>query len=98
MLPDLPALPPLVVVVNDDEGQRRPLSELLTRHGLRVSAHGTVKSALQAMAVEPPALVVTDLCLPEIDGVRFCRMLRSSAYRAFNEIPILVASSTYAGA
>jgi PAS domain S-box-containing protein len=98
MSPELPALPPLVVVVNDDEGQRRPLCLLLQQHGLRVSAHATVKAAIQAMAVEPPALVVTDLCLPEIDGVRFCRMLRSSAYRNFNEIPILVASSTYAGA
>ncbi len=98
MSPELTAFPPLVVVVNDDEGQRRPLCALLTHHGLRVSAHGSVKAALQAMAVETPALVVTDLCLPEIDGIRFCRMLRSSAHRSFNDTPIMVASSTYAGA
>ncbi len=47
--------------------------------------------------MEKPALVVTDLGLPHIDGVRFCRMLRSPAYRSFNATPILVASSTYAG-
>ena len=93
-----PALPPLVIVVNDDEAQRRPLCAWLERHGLRVSAHSTVKPALAAMAAEGPALVVTDLGLPQIDGVRFCRMLRSPAYRSHNETPILVASATYAGA
>ena len=98
MSPDHPAPPPLVVVVNDDENQRRPLAGLLARHGLRVSAQGSVRAALEAMAAEPPALVVTDLCLPDIDGVRFCRMLRSPAYARFNDTPILVASATYAGA
>lgn len=93
-----PALPPLVVVINDDESQRRPLCALLMKHGLRVSDHGAVRSALVAMEAEAPALVVTDLGLPQIDGVRLCRMLRSPAYRSFNETPILVASATYAGA
>lgn len=93
-----PAPRPLIILVNDDEIQRRPLAVLLERHGLRVSAQASVRTALEAMAAEPPALVITDLCLPDIDGVRFCRMLRSPAYARFNETPILVASATYAGA
>ncbi|HNT36098.1 MAG TPA: response regulator, partial [bacterium] len=32
-----------------------------------------------------------------IDGWRFCRLLRSAEYRAFNKVPILVVSATYSG-
>jgi len=44
-----------------------------------------------------PKLVVTDLYMPGIDGWRFCRLLRSPEYAAFNQIPILVVSATFAG-
>ena len=44
-----------------------------------------------------PALVVTDLYMPGIDGWRFCRLLRSPEYAAFNLVPILVVSATFAG-
>ena len=39
--------------------------------------------------------VVTDLHMPEIDGWRFCRLLRSPEYRALNDIPLLVLSPTF---
>ena len=45
----------------------------------------------------PPVLVVTDLYMPGIDGWRFCRLLRSPEYGAFNRVPILVVSATFAG-
>ncbi|RMG50641.1 MAG: hybrid sensor histidine kinase/response regulator, partial [Acidobacteria bacterium] len=42
-------------------------------------------------------LVITDLYMPGIDGWRFCRLLRSPEYAAFNTTPILVVSATYSG-
>jgi len=44
-----------------------------------------------------PDVLVTDLHMPGIDGWRFCRLLRSPEYAAFNELPILVVSATFAG-
>jgi signal transduction histidine kinase len=45
----------------------------------------------------PPALVISDLHMPDVDGWQFCRLLRSSAYEPFNRVPFLVVSATYAG-
>jgi len=51
----------------------------------------------QGVCGAPPDLVITDLYMPGIDGWRFCRLLRSPEYAAFNEVPILVVSATFSG-
>lgn len=87
-----------VVVVNDDSIQLNLLSSLLKTMGIQPAAFKSAESALLAMLPDhPPALIVTDLHMPGIDGWRFCRLLRSSEYQAFNEVPILVVSATYSG-
>jgi len=86
------------VVVNDDSTQLTLLSELLIRQGLKVQAFPGVEVALSAMNADaPPDLIVTDIHMPDIDGWRFCRLLRSPEYKAFNAIPILVVSATFSG-
>jgi DNA-binding response OmpR family regulator len=35
--------------------------------------------------------------MPGIDGWRFCRLLRSPEFAAFNKTPILVISATFSG-
>ena len=90
--------PPRVVVVNDDPTQLHLLTTLLSREGLEVCPATSATEALARMEREgPPALVVTDLHMPEIDGWRFCRLLRSPEYPAYRHIPILVVSATFAG-
>ncbi len=85
-------------VINDDPTQLEVLSGLLGKLGLEVRAFENAVSALEAMCrTEPPDLIVTDLYMPELDGWRFCRLLRSPDYAAFNQVPILVVSATFAG-
>jgi len=36
--------------------------------------------------------------MPGIDGWKLCRLLRSSEFRDYNKIPILIVSATYSGA
>ncbi|MCP4692553.1 MAG: response regulator [Desulfobacterales bacterium] len=63
-----------------------------------VLAYDSAEAALAAMSpAAPPDLIVTDLYMPGIDGWRFCRLLRSAEYEAFNHIPILVVSATFSG-
>jgi len=89
---------PTAVVVNDDVTQLRVLSGLLRKDGFETQMFETAQDALAAMDQErPPDLIVTDLYMPGIDGWRFCRLLRSSEYPLFNEVPILVVSATFAG-
>jgi PAS domain S-box-containing protein len=85
-------------VVNDDPTQLDVLCGLAAKAGLKPLPFTGVEAALAAMDPEaPPGLVVTDLYMPGIDGWRFCRLLRSPEYAAFNEVPILVVSATFAG-
>ncbi len=87
-----------VIVVNDDPVQLKLLSGLLRKMGLQVLSFSAAELALHSLVREqPPALIVTDLYMPGIDGWRFCRLLRSQEYEAFNRVPILVVSATFAG-
>jgi signal transduction histidine kinase len=99
---------PIAVVVNDDLTQLNVLSALLRKVGLEPLAFTGAEAALAAMtaraglenqlSVAPPALIVTDLYMPGIDGWRFCRLLRSPEYAVLNQVPILVVSATFSGA
>jgi PAS domain S-box-containing protein len=91
--------PATVVVVNDSPTQLRQLAGLLGKAGLHVLTFDGAREALQAMCRDgAPALIVTDLHMDEIDGWRFCRLLRSPEYPTLNRTPILVVSATYEGA
>ena len=89
---------PVAVVVNDDPIQLRILSGLLAKSGIAPLAFESAEAALASMDFDhPPDLLITDLYMPGIDGWRFCRLLRSSEYAAFNKVPIMIVSATFAG-
>lgn len=86
------------IVVNDDPIQCGVLCGLAQKAGIEALAFESAEAALSAMNPEsPPDLIVTDLHMPGIDGWRFCRLLRSPEYAAYNSVPILVVSATFAG-
>jgi len=91
---------PFAVIVNDDATQLKLLSGLVRKAGLEPRVFTRAEAALIALsssADNPPALIVTDLYMPGIDGWQFCRLLRSPDYKAFNKVPILVISATFSG-
>ncbi len=92
---------PIAVVVNDDSSQLTIIAGLLTEAGLKPLTFNCAEAALMDMAAGAgslPVIIVTDLYMPGIDGWRFCRLLRSPEYAAFNNIPVLVVSATFVGA
>ncbi|MCS6274257.1 MAG: response regulator [Opitutus sp.] len=95
MTADLSTLP-VVILVNDDPLQLDLLTGMLGQQPWQVVACRSANEALQAMSRHQPALVITDLYMPDIDGWAFCRMLRSAAYKRFNLTPILVLSGILA--
>ncbi|MCX7043888.1 MAG: response regulator [Candidatus Sumerlaeota bacterium] len=87
-----------VMVVNDDDVQRSIIAAVLKKEGYDVAEYSKAGDALRAISTQgAPSLIVTDLYMPEIDGWRFCRLLRSSFYASANQTPILVVSATYSG-
>jgi PAS domain S-box-containing protein len=85
------------MVVYHDTAQLTWLGEQLRMEGLEVRGFDNAAAALAAMnGIRPPAIIVTGLHMPGIDGWRFCRLLRSPDYAPLNQVPVLVVSTTVA--
>jgi cyclic di-GMP phosphodiesterase len=69
---------PLVMVVEDDLGNRALLERLLEREGYRTTSTGDGESALLAVAEHAPDLILLDIGLPRMDGYEVTRRLRSN--------------------
>ena len=80
--------PASILVVEDDEPIRLALRELLECEGYDVVLAADGQQALDAIAQEVPALVLTDVQMPEIDGAELCERLRNR--RATEDVPIVV--------
>ncbi|MFC7476394.1 ATP-binding protein [Dankookia sp. GCM10030260] len=76
--PDMPALPPLQVLVVDDHPVNREIAQLhLERLGMSVVTAASGAAALAACA-EPFDLILLDLQMPEMDGYETALALRAS--------------------
>jgi two-component system OmpR family response regulator len=84
----MPAPKPPILVVDDDAKIVRLVRTYLEREGFRVVEAADGKSALAAIALEAPVLVVLDLMLPEIDGLSIVRAVRRT-----DRTPILMLSA-----
>jgi len=78
---------PRILVVDDEPQLTRVLLRGLTAKGYEVRVAGDGEFALQTFRDWPPALVITDLAMPNMGGLELCRRLRQ-----VSEIPIIVLS------
>jgi two-component system, OmpR family, KDP operon response regulator KdpE len=76
-----------ILVVDDEPQITRVLRTSLSSHGydLRVANDG--ETAMEIMKDWAPDLVITDLSMPNMDGLELCRRLRSKS-----SVPIIVLS------
>ncbi len=65
-----------ILVVEDEESYREPLTYQLTREGYDVVAVADGLAALEAYDAQVPDLVLLDLMLPGLSGTEVCRELR----------------------
>ncbi len=66
---------PLVLLVEDDRDSRDMYAMGLELCGLHVALAGTAGEALRLAAAEPPDVVVSDLTLPDMDGIALAAAL-----------------------
>jgi DNA-binding response OmpR family regulator len=80
---------PLVLVVDDDDAIREALERALRLEGFAVETAPGGRAALAAVARRPPAAVVLDVTMPDLNGRTVCARLRADGIR----LPILILSA-----
>jgi two-component system, OmpR family, KDP operon response regulator KdpE len=78
---------PKILVVDDEAQIARVLKTTLSASGYSIRTASDGDDALQVMKAWTPDLVITDLRMPNMDGVELCRHLRAKS-----GIPIIVLS------
>ena len=68
-----------ILVVDDDAKIVRLVRTYLEREGYGVSEANNGRSALAAVALEQPSLIVLDIMLPEVDGLSVLEALRRTS-------------------
>ena len=76
-----------ILVVDDESQITRVLRTSLSTHGYDIRVANDGETALEIMKDWTPDLVITDLAMPNMDGLELCRRLRVKT-----QVPIIVLS------
>jgi chemosensory pili system protein ChpA (sensor histidine kinase/response regulator) len=85
---------PLILVVDDSLTVRRVTQRLLTREGFRVTVAKDGLDALEQLEVERPAVMLTDIEMPRMDGFDLLRNVRHDP--RWNGLPVIMITSRIA--
>jgi CheY-like chemotaxis protein len=91
-----------ILVVDDDDGVRRVISEMLRHEGYAVDQAASGRTALEMLGGRQPDLILVDMVLPDIPGLQMISMLRERPARprilAVSGLPHLLEVAAAAGA
>ncbi|MFH1036138.1 MAG: response regulator [Pseudomonadota bacterium] len=82
---------PAILAVEDSPTQAEKLRHILEGQGYRVSLAENGRKALAALDQELPALVVSDIVMPEMDGYQLCRSIKMD--NRTKHIPVILLTS-----
>ncbi|AKF10186.1 response regulator [Sandaracinus amylolyticus] len=85
---------PSVLVVDDNRFIQESLPALLEEEGYRVTVAHNGEDGFRRVCTQPVDLVITDVAMPEVDGVELIRLMRLDPF--FQRVPI-VAITAYGG-
>jgi DNA-binding response OmpR family regulator len=84
-----------ILVVEDDEDSREMLKALLESKGFEVTTAENGLEGLEAAKAERPDIIVTNICMPKLDGVGLIEYIREQP--EFDTVPIVVLSAVGSG-
>ncbi len=76
-----------ILVIDDEPQIQRALRTILGAHQYKVTSAYTGEDGLALAAAEHPDLIILDLGLPDLDGIRVCEQLRQ-----WTQTPIIILS------
>ena len=77
-----------ILVVEDSPTQALLLHQVLETNCYRASRVANGKEALEYLKTEKPAMVITDVVMPEMDGYELCRRIRADS--DLRDLPIIL--------
>ena len=80
-----------ILVVDDQEDNRRILRDLLTASGFEVIEAQTGEDAVVVAEAQTPSLILMDIQLPGIDGYEATRLIKAKP--ALSATPLIVVTS-----
>ncbi len=80
-----------ILIVEDSPTQAQQLKLVLERHGYEVAVAGNGEEALSAMALREPAMVLSDVVMPGMDGYELCSAIKERP--ASGGIPVVLVTS-----
>lgn len=85
-----------ILVIEDDEETAGFLRVLLLKHGYKAAIKGGAEEGLGVIRQQLPDLVISDLHLPGLSGIKLCEILRSDPRTASLPIILLTISGSEA--
>jgi two-component system cell cycle response regulator DivK len=82
----------LILLVEDNEKNRKLAHDVLVHQGYRVVDAESAEEALRLVQAERPGLVVLDIHLPGMDGIEALRRLRDDP--ATRAIPVMAVTAS----
>jgi signal transduction histidine kinase len=79
------------LVVEDSAVQAKKLRFFLENANIQCEVSYNAKVALKLVEEKPPALIISDIVMPEMDGYEFCSLLKSNP--STKEIPVILLTS-----
>jgi len=80
-----------ILIAEDSPTQREQLEYLLKEHGYAVVAAANGKEALDAARQRRPALIISDIVMPELDGYGLCKAIKSDP--KLKGIPVILVTT-----
>lgn len=82
---------PGILIAEDSRTQAEQLAFLLEQHGYQVTIAADGKQALQAAQAQKPALVISDIVMPEMDGYELCKAIKAD--EKLKDIPVILVTT-----
>lgn len=88
---DRDARRPRVLVVDDDIASTNLVAKALQPAGFAIETTASGTDAVRRLREDPPALVIADMMLPEVDGLEICRGIKSGD--RYGSLPVILVSA-----
>jgi signal transduction histidine kinase len=80
-----------ILIAEDSATQAQQLQHTLEQHGYRVTSAANGRLALEAAQRNKPALIISDVIMPEMNGYELCRRVKTDARMA--DVPVILVTT-----